>query len=166
MPQTSRAGNIQKGQKAISAIVYCDALRSVPLIQLALNCQKFFDDPIFRSSLEVVRLSLSAGTFVYFMENFDGVELHFFPETVHNLMLWAREFGYKSLIVRLAPEQKRSRCQENSRNLLHKLNKDIRNTILDGISLLICDSHVMIQRDTSAIREAFGGIFERTMSEL
>jgi hypothetical protein len=60
------------------------------------------------------------------MEILSGFEPQISPETVNDLMLLAREFGYDRLIASLAPQRDVPRRQENAHDLLQELVKDVR----------------------------------------
>jgi hypothetical protein len=99
----SWCSNLQKGKEVVSVLVLRDVLHSVPRIQLALHCQRFLDDPMLLWSPNVILSDVSIDAFAHFMEILNGFEPQFSRETINDLMLLARKFGYDRLIASLAP---------------------------------------------------------------
>jgi hypothetical protein len=80
-----------------------DVPHPVTCIELLHQCQTFLDDASLLWLPDVIQSNVSPDAFTHFMEIPDGAELHFSPETFHDLMLLAREFEHNRLITRLIP---------------------------------------------------------------
>jgi hypothetical protein len=114
----------------------------------------------------VVQFNVLSGALIYFMEILDGIELHLAPGTVGDLILLEREFGYNGLIVSLARQRDVPRREENTRDLLQEVNKDIRGSTFKEDLRSLRDSFAMMQCDLSVITEPSNGKLERVLSEL
>jgi hypothetical protein len=66
--------DLQKGKEVISVIVFWGVAQSIPRTQLAINCQKFLDDPISMSLPYVVQSDASPDAFSHLMEILNGSE--------------------------------------------------------------------------------------------
>jgi hypothetical protein len=94
---------LYKSKEVASVIVFRDVPHSIQRIQLAINCQKFLDDPILLSVPYVIRSDASPDAFSHFMEILNGSEPQFSPQIADDLLLLAREFGHNNLIATFAP---------------------------------------------------------------
>jgi hypothetical protein len=112
---------LYKGKEVVSVIVFRDVPHSIQRSQLAINCQKFLDDPILLSVPYVILSDASSDVFLHFMEILNGSEPQFYPQIVDDLMLLAREFGHNDLIATFAPRQVMPSRQENVPDLLQQL---------------------------------------------
>jgi hypothetical protein len=87
----------EMGKEVMSVIFVHNVPHSVPCIELLYQCQKFFDDPILSSPPYVVQSNvspdaftpLSLYAFMHFMEIHGGLERHFCPEILDDVMLVA-----------------------------------------------------------------------------
>jgi hypothetical protein len=136
---------LQKGKEAVTLIIFHNVPHSVSRIGLLHHYQKFLDDPILLSSVDVVQSDVSSDAFTRFMEIRGGAELHGSPEILDDLMLLAREFGYNGLITRLVPQRDFPRREENVHGRLQELNMGPRGTTIEAefqfaTALPMCDS--------------------------
>jgi hypothetical protein len=96
-----------------SVIVFQGVPHSIPRTQLAINCQKFLDDPILLSLPYVIQSDTSLDAFSHFMEILNGSEPQFSPQIVDDLMLLARDLVHNGLLATFAPEPGVPSDQEN-----------------------------------------------------
>jgi hypothetical protein len=157
---------LYKGKEVVSVIVFRDVPHSIQRSQLAINYQKFLDDPILLSVPYVVQSDASPDAFSHFMEILNGSEPQFSPQITDDLMLLAREFGYNDLIAPFAPRQVVPSRQENVRDLLQQLTSFDRGVTLEADLRMMPNSLPVLQRDILAIREVLDGNLERIRSEL
>jgi hypothetical protein len=162
----SRSANLQKGREAVSVIIFLDTLHSVPRIELLRYCQKFLDDSILLLSLYAVRSYASPDAITHFMEILGGAELHFSPETSHDLMLLTQEFGYNNLITRLVPQRDFPRHERNGHKSFQELDRSPRSTTIEAEVQSIRDGFADVQRRLSMIEEQFDDQLETCLSEL
>jgi hypothetical protein len=162
----SQRSNLQKGKKVISMIVLRDVPHTIPRIQLAMNCQRFMNDPILLSSSYVVQSDASPDVFAHFMEGLDSSEAQFSPQIADDLISLAREFGHNGLISSFGLHQGVPSRQENVHDLLQELNKGIRGATFDADLRSIRGSLTDMRRDISVIKGAFDGDLRRIESEL
>jgi hypothetical protein len=73
-------------------IVFRDVPHSIQRRQLAVNCQKFFDDRILPSVPYVLQSDASPDAFSHFMEILNGSGPQFSRQIADDMMLLAREF--------------------------------------------------------------------------
>jgi hypothetical protein len=123
---------LQKGNEAVSVILFHDVPYSVPRIEWLYHCQRFFEDPILLSSPDLVQSDVSSGAFTHFIEISGGTKLHFSPEASDDLMLLFREFGYNNLIPRLVPRRDFPRGEENVHELLQELDRSPKGTTVEA----------------------------------
>jgi hypothetical protein len=116
MPTKSRCSDLQKGKEAISVIVFRGVPHSIPPTQLAINCQKFLDDPILLSLPYVIQSDASPDAFSHFMEILNGSETQFSPQIADDLMLLARKFEHNHMIATFNPRQDVPTHRENVRD--------------------------------------------------
>jgi hypothetical protein len=74
----------------------------------------------------VIESNVLPDQFAHFVEILDVFEPHASPETVDDLMLLAREFGYNSLTADLDPPRDVPRNQQSVLDLLQKLDGNVR----------------------------------------
>jgi hypothetical protein len=113
----------------------------------------------------VISLNVSLDALTYFVEILDGVESHFSPQTLDNLMLLVREFGHKSLIASLAPQLDVPRRGENIHGLLQEFDMANGSTTIKTDFQSNHDSLAVIQCHISEVAEGFDGKHERILSE-
>jgi hypothetical protein len=162
----SPCSNLYKGKEVVSVIVFRDVPHSIQRSQLAMNCQKFLDDPIVPLVPYVVQSDASLDAFSHLMESLNGSEPQFSPQISDDLMLLAREFGHNGLLAIFALRQDVPSRRENVRDLLQELGRVDRGGTFEADLLLIRNSLAVREHNISAIREALDGDFERILSEL
>jgi hypothetical protein len=132
-------------------IVFQDVPHSIQRNQLAINSQKFLDDPILLSVPYVVQSDASPDAFSHFMEILNGSEPRFSPQIADDRMLSAREFRHNDLIATFAPRQIVPSRQENVPDLLKQLARFDRGVTLEADLGMMPNSLAVLQRDISAI---------------
>jgi hypothetical protein len=94
---------LQKGEEGVSVIVLGGVPPSILHTQLAINFQKFLEDPMSLSLPYVVQLDASPDAFSHFMEILNGSEPQVAPQIADDLLLWSRAFGHHGLLATFAP---------------------------------------------------------------
>jgi hypothetical protein len=148
----SRCSNLYKGKEVVFVIVFRDVPHSIQHTHLAIDSQKFIDDPILLSGPYVVQSDAPPDAFSHFIEILNGSEPQFSPQIADDLMLLARELGHNDLIANFAPRQVVPSRQENVRDLLEQLASFDTCVTLEADLQMISKSLTVLQHDISAIR--------------